>query len=157
MKKFMAVFEEYLPAVLMLVTSMMIFIQVVIRYVFSGSIIWAEEFARYGIVWFVFLGSSLAVRENAHASVDVLVGLLPPKAKKIMEIVGLLISIAFCIIITWYGIGLAMRVQQMGNITPALRIPMHIPYLAIPSGCVLMAIRYIQQLVVKIQTPFDRG
>lgn len=157
MKKFFALFEEYLPAILMVVTSLMIFVQVVLRYVFSKSLIWADEFARYGIVWFVFLGSSLAVHKGAHASVDVLVKLLPNKARKVMEIVGILISIFFCLLVTYYGIQMVVRIREIGNITPALQIPMYIPYMAIPIGCAMMAFRYIQELVVKCKTPSEKG
>jgi len=153
----MTLFEEQVPALLMIITSLLIFVQVVIRYVFSGSLIWAEEFARYGIVWFVFLGSSLAVRKGAHASVDVLVNLLPGKPRKTVEIIAAALSLAFCVLIFWYGMTLVLRVYQMGNLTPAMEIPMFIPYLAIPGGCLLMTVRYAQQLVEKITAPANKG
>jgi C4-dicarboxylate transporter DctQ subunit len=157
MGKILALLEEYIPAVLMLVTSLLVFVQVVIRYIFSSSLIWVEEFARYGIVWFVFLGASLAVRNGAHASVDVLVGLLPGKPKKAVQIIATIISIVFCVLITYYGLDLVMRVRQMGNTTPAMKIPMYIPYLAIPVGCLLMAFRYVLQLFREIKTPSVKG
>ncbi len=156
MKKIFAVFEEHIPATLMIVTSLTIFVQVVLRYVFGQSIVWAEEFARYGIVWFVFLGSSLAVRQGAHASVDVLVKLLPGVARRGVEILAIAISIAYCLMVTRFGLDLVFRVRAMGNITPTLEIPMFIPYLAIPVGCALMAIRYIMELIAKIKAPMEK-
>ena len=156
MKKIFAVFEEHIPAILMIVTSLTIFVQVVLRYVFGQSIVWAEEFARYGIVWFVFLGSSLAVRQGAHASVDVLVKLLPGVARRGVEILAIAISIAYCLMVTRFGLDLVLRVRAMGNITPTLEIPMFIPYLAIPVGCALMAIRYIMELIAKIKAPMEK-
>jgi len=153
MSKIMALFEEYIPALLMIATSLLVFVQVVLRYVFSGSIIWVEEFARYGIVWFVFLGSSLAVKKGAHATVDVLVEFLPGKPKKAVKLLATAISLGFCILIAWYGLDLVLRVQRMGNITPTMKIPMSIPYLAIPAGCFLMAIRYALQFVRDLKAP----
>lgn len=156
MKKIFAVLEEHIPAVLMIVTSLMIFLQVVLRYIFGQSIVWAEEFARYGIVFFVFLGSSLAVKQGAHASVDVLVKLLPGVARRSVEILAIAISIAYCLMVTRFGLDLVLRVRAMGNITPTLEIPMYIPYLAIPVGCSLMAIRYIMELIAKIKAPVEK-
>lgn len=156
MKKIFAIFEEHIPSILMIVTSLTIFIQVVLRYVFGQSIVWAEEFARYGIVWFVFLGSSFAVKQGAHASVDVLVKLLPGVARRSVEILAILVSIAYCLMVTRFGLDLVIRVRAMGNITPTLEIPMFIPYLAIPFGCALMAIRYIMELIAKIKAPMEK-
>jgi len=155
MKKILVLLEEDIPAVLMVVTSLIIFIQVVLRYVFGQSIVWAEEFARYGIVFFVFLGSSLAVRQGAHASVDVLVKLLPRVPQRIVEIFAILVSIGYCVMVTRFGMELVIKVSAMGNITPTLEIPMYIPYLAIPIGCALMAVRYIMELVAKIKSPME--
>lgn len=145
--------ETYFAGVLMLVSSLMIFLQVILRYVFSYSIIWVEEFARYSIVWFVFLGASLAVREGKHASVDVLIRLLPPRAQKFFDVLDILISILFALVIAWFGFRMVVRIQQIGNITPALRIPMYIPYLAIPIGALMMTWRFLEKLVERIKAP----
>ena len=153
MRRLLSFVETYFTGILMLVTSLMIFLQVILRYVFSYSIIWAEEFARYGIVWFVFLGSSLAVREGKHASVDVLIRLLPGKPQKVFDILDIAISILFLAVVLWFGGRMVVRIRQIGNITPALQIPMYIPYLAIPIGALMMIYRYVEKLIEVIRAP----
>lgn len=148
-------FEDYFPGLLMLATSLLVFVQVLLRYFFSRSIIWVEEFARYGIVWFIFIGASLAVRDRAHANVDVIVRLLPAKLQKSAEIASLLISLSFTILITVTGILMVSRISAIGNVTPTLRIPMSIPYFGIPLGSFLMTIRYLQHLIDAIQKPAE--
>lgn len=155
MKKVFAVLEEHIPSILMLFTSLLIFVQVILRYFFGKSIVWGEELARYGIVWFVFLGSSLAVKEGAHASVDVIVKLLPKMTRRVVEILAIVISIFYCAVVVYAGMNLVLRVRSMGNITPTLEIPMFIPYLAIPVGVTLMGIRYVMDLIKKIQDPME--
>ncbi|HZJ87810.1 MAG TPA: TRAP transporter small permease [Sphaerochaeta sp.] len=155
MKKVFAVLEEHIPSILMLFTSLLIFVQVILRYFFGKSIVWGEELARYGIVWFVFLGSSLAVKEGAHASVDVIVKLLPKMTRRVVEILAIVISIFYCAVVVYAGMNLVLRVRSMGNITPTLEIPMFIPYLAIPVGVTLMGIRYVMDLIKKIQEPVE--
>ena len=46
--------------------------EVVLRYVFMHSLIFTEELSRYLMVWIVFLGSVLAVRDGAHIHINFL-------------------------------------------------------------------------------------
>lgn len=156
MKRVLWFLETYFTGVLMLVSSLMIFMQVILRYVFSFSIIWVEEFARYSIVWFIFLGASLAAREGKHASVDVLIRLFPPKVQKVFDVLDIVISIVFTLIIVWFGFSMVVRISQIGNITPALQIPMYIPYLAIPIGALMMTWRFLEKLLETLRAPAGR-
>jgi C4-dicarboxylate transporter, DctQ subunit len=145
-------FEEYVGVTSLIFTSLLVFVQVVLRYIFNYSLSWSEEIARYLIVWFVFIGSSIAVREKAHATMDALVTYLPVKGKKIFSIIANLISIVFCVFLIWSGSGIVTSVIEFGSVTPSTGLPMFIPYLAIPVGASLMAIRFLQLLVQDIKS-----
>jgi len=47
-------------------------IEVGLRYIFGYSLIFTEEFSRYLMVWIVFVGSALAVKDSSHISINVL-------------------------------------------------------------------------------------
>ena len=126
--------EEYFSFFSLIFASLLIFVQVVLRYVFNYSLYWSEEVARYLIIWFIFIGSSIAVREKAHATVDLLLVYLPPRFKRILSILGSVIAIIFFVLIFQSGIQTIENVMQFNNVTPALGIPMYMPYLAIPVG-----------------------
>jgi len=53
----------------------------------NTGIYWSEEVATICFVWFVFLGSSVAYRKNAHLGVDLLVKRLPGKIRVVVEII----------------------------------------------------------------------
>lgn len=139
--------EEYFGFLTLIFASLLIFTQVVLRFAFNYSLYWSEEMARYLIIWFIFIGSSIAVREKAHATVDVLFVYLPAFHKKLLSIVASVIAIIFCVLITVSGFQTIKNVVEFSNITPALEIPMYIPYLAIPFGSSLMLYRFIQILL----------
>ena len=139
--------EEYFAVTSLLIASLLVFVQVVLRYMFNISLVWSEEVARYVIIWFILVGSSIAVREKAHATVDAVVILLPPVGKRIFSILANLTGIIFCVILIWSGSITVSTVIEYGNVTPAVGIPMAIPYLAIPVGGALMLFRFIQLLV----------
>jgi C4-dicarboxylate transporter, DctQ subunit len=145
-------FEEYVGVISLLFTSLIVFVQVVLRYVFNYSLSWSEEAARYLIVWFVFIGSSIAVREKAHATMDALVTYLPEKGKRIFSILANTISILFCVVLIWSGIQIVSGVVEFGTVTPAIGLPMYLPYLAIPVGAALMLIRFLQLIVQDIKS-----
>ncbi|TDL66340.1 TRAP transporter small permease [Rhodococcus qingshengii] len=144
--------EEYVGVISLIFTSLIVFVQVVLRYVFNYSLSWSEETARYLIVWFVFIGSSIAVREKAHATMDALVTYLPEKGKRIFSIIANTISILFCVVLIWSGIQNVSGVVEFGTVTPAIGLPMYLPYLAIPVGAALMLIRFLQLLIQDIKS-----
>lgn len=150
--QFLNYFEECLGVASLIFTSLLIFVQVVLRYVFDYSLSWSEEAARYLIVWFVFIGSSIAVREKAHATVDALVVVLPNRWKGVFSMFANGFAILFCIILIWSSSKMISNVIDYGNVTPALGMPMYIPYLAIPVGASLMLIRFLQLFFYDIRT-----
>ena len=57
--------------------AVIIFANVVLRYSTSQSIEWAEEVARYLMVWLTFLGAGPVLRYGGHIAVDNLQDSLP--------------------------------------------------------------------------------
>ena len=61
----------------------LVFGNVVLRYVFNSGIAVSEEISRWLMVWLTFLGAVVALREHAHLGIDTLVRALPPIGKRI--------------------------------------------------------------------------
>ncbi|NBT55997.1 MAG: TRAP transporter small permease [Betaproteobacteria bacterium] len=59
-----------------------VFLQVVMRYVFSYTPFWSEEAFRILLVWCVMAGAAVSVRDNQHIRVDFIVETLPPGARR---------------------------------------------------------------------------
>ncbi|MDQ0339364.1 C4-dicarboxylate transporter DctQ subunit [Caldalkalibacillus uzonensis] len=138
--------EEYIGVFSLIFSSFLVFVQVVLRYIFNYSLYWSEEVVRYLIIWFIFIGSSMAVREKAHAAVDVVVMYLPIALRTVFVAIANTLAIIFCVILIYSGMKNVFNVMEFGTVTPSLGIPMYIPYLAIPVGATLMLIRFIQIL-----------
>lgn len=150
-KKFLDHLEEFLAVSTMLGASFLVFIQVVLRYLFHDSLFWSEEVARYLVIWCVFIGSSIAVREKGHATVDAIIAILPTAFKKLFFILASLAGVVFCIVLIWSGALVVSNVVGYGNVTPSLGISMAFPYLAVPVGGALMLYRFLQLLINDIK------
>lgn len=131
---------------IILFSSLLLFINVVMRYVFLAPIFWAEELARYLMVWLIFLGAGLLAGDGRHISVDAVTRVLGPRANLALERFVNIVGLAFCIALTYYGWKHTMRVRSAGQVTAALDIPMWLTYLAIPVGGAIMALRHAAQM-----------
>lgn len=143
--------EDAFIASLLLSASVIIFVNVVLRYVFNTGFIWAEEFVRYEIVWLVFIGGSVAARKGIHIGVDALLHVLPSAAARALKVAVGLICIAFCGALVWYGAELVAQTQMFRQRTSAMQAPFWIVQLAVPIGAGLMLIRFAERLWLDIR------
>ncbi len=142
-------FEEAFCATALLFTALVLFLNVVLRYLFKASTSWAEELIRYLMIWITFIGGSLCARQGAHIRMDFLMTLLPRWTHRWID--GAIYAIAgvFCAAMTIYGIRLVAFTVAMGQMSPALKMPMWVPYLAIPLGSAMMTLRFFQLLLAQ--------
>ena len=62
------------------VMSVVVFLQVVLRYILDQPFGWTEEMGRVTFLVFVMLGAALAYRDNRHFGLDILENRLRPKS-----------------------------------------------------------------------------
>jgi len=131
-----------------------VFMQVVARYVFNDPFSWSEEMARYIQVWMILLASSICIRKGSHLSVDYATHSLPLKYKKILKIVVNLLIMFFLFVMTFYGWKIIIVI--FGHQTSsAMRIPMYLIYLALPICGLLMILENLISLLKLIGLKSD--
>jgi C4-dicarboxylate transporter DctQ subunit len=155
--KALCIIEDAIIAVGIFMAVMVLFVNVVLRYFFQGGIVWAEEFARYCIIWITFVGGSVAIRHGAHVSINVLLDVLKPSNKKLLMIFSYIVSILFTIFLLIYGTKNTLAVKGINQLTPSMEIPAYLIYLAIPVGGLLMSIRFIQAFVTSVRAIRKEG
>ncbi|QBK05935.1 TRAP transporter small permease [Hylemonella gracilis] len=84
-------------ALALAIMVVLVFGNVVLRYVFNSGIAISEEMSRWLFVWITFLGGIAAIHENAHLGTDMLVSRLSVGGKKVCYVVGHLIMLY----VTW--------------------------------------------------------
>ncbi len=88
---------EAVIALMLAVMVVMVFGNVVLRYAFNSGIAVSEEVSRWLLVWMIFLGAIVALKEHGHLGSDMLVSRLPRAGKKAC----LLLGQALMLFITW--------------------------------------------------------
>lgn len=139
-------FERIFITASLIIMSVVLFAQVIMRYFLRSPFVWSEELARYLLVWSAILGVSLAVREGRHISVDFLPVVLGERSNRIFAVLAHLGVLAFSIIMVTASVPLIQRLAMIGQTSPALGIPMWWIYAAVPAGFALATLRTLQAL-----------
>lgn len=139
-------FEEGLVIVLMAAMTMVTFMQVVARYVFNYSFVWALELTGVMFAWLIFIGMSYGVRVGAHIGVDVLVKALGPKPARIVGSIAAAMCIAYALIVAWGGYQYVSKMYDVGILMQDIPVAQWIPRLVVPLGFALLAFRFAQVL-----------
>ena len=158
MKKLIGILDEYVLMTMLAFSTILIFLQVVMRYVFGNSLAWSEELARYMYVWQTWVASSYAVKRGRHLRITSLVDMASRKRRVVIEIGVLIIWLVFSVFLCYLSVSLCRKIFDQGQVSSAMGLPMWIAYMAVPSGTVLMSFRLVQQLAqnaAKLKTSAD--
>jgi TRAP-type C4-dicarboxylate transport system permease small subunit len=124
-----------------------IFFQVISRYIFGYTFDWSEELSRFLFVWVVFIGSALIIGDKGHMAVQLLPDMLSGKLSGFyLQIFIKLASLVFILLLIVQGS--KMTRTMMFQTAPALNLPMGIVYAIIPVSGVLMLLYLIRDSLV---------
>jgi len=135
--------------------TVIVFVQVVLRYVFLCPLSWIEELARYLLVWISCFGAAYGVRKGEHIAVMFLNKMFKGYVKSALTILIDVLVIIFFMVCLIKGIGLSIR--QWNVVTPALQIPRTLPYFGIPISFAIMFLFGFELFMDDIKTIFSKG
>jgi len=134
--------------------TVIVFVQVVLRYVFLSPLSWIEELARYLLVWISCFGAAYGVRKGEHIAVMFLNKMFKGYVKSALTILIHVLVIIFFMVCFIKGIGLSIR--QWNVVTPALQIPRTLPYSGIPISFAIMLLFSLELFITDIKTMFSK-
>ncbi|MTD30710.1 TRAP transporter small permease [Planomicrobium sp. YIM 101495] len=143
--------EDIFVGSAILAATLVLFINIILRYFFSANTSWAEEFIRYAMIWIAFIGSAICFRRGIHVGVDLLINYFSGKGKVILQTIINVVSILFMALLVKYGIDLVLFSMNTGQITPSLEIKTFWIYLAIPLGAVLSIFHIVHRTYLMLR------
>jgi TRAP-type C4-dicarboxylate transport system permease small subunit len=129
----------------MAVVSVVVMVEVILRYTLGETLVVTEELSRYLMVWIAFLGAVLLMRERGHIAAEGLGGWFGPLGRRVVAVVADLLSLVFLLTLTWAG--LQTLPGQLDQYLTTINIPIFWFYLAIPVGSGLMAVVIVARLL----------
>ena len=119
------------------VTSIML-AQVFFRKVLNSSLQWSEELSLFGLVWIVWIGAVVLMRNWEHINIPTFIDLVPKKHRFWPIALSKIAAIVFLALLIWYGFD--VFTQRFHGRSPSLEISSRWAKLSIPVGAVFMAL-----------------
>lgn len=134
--------EEALIATFLAAMTLITFAQVIARYVFNYSFVWALELATFLFGGLIFLGMAYGVRIGAHIGVDALVKVLPARAARIAGFLAVSLCLIYTVIVFYGSWVYVDKMYEIGILAQDIPIPQWVPRLVMPIGFGLLFLRF---------------
>ena len=120
------------------------------RYAMGNQASWSEELARFLLIWIGILGAAYASGQNMHLAIDLLMPKLTDTNQRRLKVLINTLIILFALTVLVIGGARLMYITNvLGQLSPALRVPMYVVY-AVMRVSVLLVIYY---KIVDLKTP----
>ena len=129
-------------------------LKIVMRYVFSASLLWSDMMLQHLTLWLCFFGAALATCERRHISIDVLNRILPGRITRWTNLVIDCIALVVVGILAYYGFLFIEDEKSSGAILIG-SVPLWWAKTIIPYGFVLIGIHVVLQIGVRLTDSAD--
>ena len=135
---------EILAAIAFIALCVSVSVQVVARYVFNHAFGWGEEFPIFIFLWVSFLAAAIAFRDGDHLSVDFIVEKYPPKIRRIVHYINLVLALVFVLLLFYFESQMTWSTRTSTFVV--MKISKAFCYVGIPVSCLLFAVFIIEKL-----------
>jgi TRAP-type C4-dicarboxylate transport system permease small subunit len=142
------------------VVAVLIFVEVMLRYVFGSPLFGVEEMVTLIAMWLYFLGASYGAYERSHIKAELVhLWFNTPRSLAAIKSVASLITVVLSLIMVSWSYPYFVWGLKEGETSQALLLPMVLSQSAVFFGAILMSIYFIAELVDNVleslgKTPF---
>lgn len=120
---------------------------VAMRYFLGRPTIWQTEFVIYAVIASTLVGAPYVLLTRGHVNMDILPLYAGPALRFALALAAGLLSLAFCLVLVWYGTAYWLEVWREGWHSDTIwRVPLWIPYAALPVGMGVLSLQYVADL-----------
>lgn len=137
--------EDVVLAVGMTLLAILLFANVLLRYLFRSPFPWMEEGIVAIFVWVIFIGVAASFRSHQHLRIDLVIRYLSPRANLIVGMLAAAVTFLILALLLVVGADYARFVA--GNRTPILGISAAWLYVGLPLGMAFSLVHLLRQFV----------
>ncbi len=135
--------------VILYVTVVVIFVQVIARYVLKVALPWTEEFARYAFIWLVFLANALAERRKEHFRCTYFVEQAPRRVRYVFWVFDEILIFGFFIWLLQDGLLFVKMGKRM--ISTVLQLRLDWVYWGLPVAVIFSLLNRTRNIVAVLR------
>jgi TRAP-type C4-dicarboxylate transport system permease small subunit len=140
-------------AVLLVVSVLLNFANVIGRKFLAAPIIGAEEVMNFLMVSVVFLGAGVVAYEGTHINMEILIDRFPPRLRDGFKAFAQLAAIGIAATIVVLGVPIVRHLMSFDERSQAANVPLWIPQAMVPIGLTLLAIGALARLAMLAGVP----
>ena len=145
--KFIEKFEKFVACASVSVMAILVFVNVIARFIFNSPLAVADEMSCYLFVLMSFMGTAIAARRKAHLGLTIVTDKLSPSAARKVQVLMYLIAAVFCLLIVIFGIEMVMSQYTLGQETATMQWPEWIYGLFVPGGAAFALLAFLSVAV----------
>ncbi|WP_235896488.1 TRAP transporter small permease [Oceanidesulfovibrio marinus] len=138
--------EEGIISLLLASMTLLVFVEVVLRFGFNTGLLWAQELTLLLSAWMVLFGVSYGVKVGSHIGVDAVVRLLPPKTKRIVSAIACVLALIYCGLFLKGSYVYLAKMHLIGIELEDIPIPKWVGHSILIFGFLLLAFRILELL-----------
>ena len=139
--------EKLVACVCVSIMAVLVFVNVIARYVFGNSLAVSDEMFTYLFVLMSFMGTAIAARRKAHLGLSIVTDHVSPRARLIIGLLMYAVSALFCLLIVIFGIQVVISQYRLGQETATMQWPEWIYGSFVPVGAAFAMIAFLQTMV----------
>ncbi|HEY5643082.1 MAG TPA: TRAP transporter small permease [Woeseiaceae bacterium] len=116
--------------------------QIVLRQLFDGSLVWADELIKIIVLWLAMVGSIAAARDNRHIRIDLLSHIMPPGMVMLARVTVDMFAAAVCAVIAWQAWRYLQLEIEFGE-TVLVSKPAWIAHIIVPAAFLIICYRFL--------------
>jgi len=155
MSTFINKLEEGIISLLLASMTLLVFVEVVMRFGFGVGIQWAQELTLLLSGWLVMFGASYGIKVGSHIGVDALVKLFSSRTRRIVAVVAILLCLVYCGLFLFGSWTYLAKLMKVGVELEDIPVPKWMANSILFIGMVMMALRLLELLWAVIKGRAD--
>jgi len=133
--------EEGIISILLILTTLLVFADVVMRFGFGTGWLWSQELTLHLSAWFVLFGASYGVKVGSHIGMDAFVRLFPSIGRRILTGVACILALTYCGLILYGSWIYLAKMKMIGIHLEDIEVPAWIAHSILIVGFTFLTIR----------------
>jgi TRAP-type C4-dicarboxylate transport system permease small subunit len=124
------------------------------RYALNDALSWAEEVSKYLMIWMVFTGAPIALRQGSHVAIELFPNALPERARQLVFALVFVIIAALMVVLIHRGITFAWNGRTQTAIIIG-NFSLFWLFVSIPVGSAIMLLVALEAALRRVAHGLD--
>ncbi|MDP7344949.1 MAG: TRAP transporter small permease subunit [Alphaproteobacteria bacterium] len=138
--------EESIIALLLAAMTLLVIVEVILRYGFSSGLLWIQELTLLLAAWLVLTGAAYGVKKGSHIGMDMAVRRLRPLWRRRAGALAALLCLLYCALFLAGSWEYLVKIKHFGIAMEDLPVPLWLAHGILLPGFLLLAFRFSQLL-----------